>query len=496
MKNINIFSKGDIDMQARYHDYTPDQTYFIQISPGEIRTNNPLVKAIDDFVDTHVSLALFSEKRGNAYIGAPAVHAGMMLKVLFYCYAAGTYSSREIERRTGWDQNAIYLSGNRQVDHSTICRFIEKYPVELRHVFTLMVYVLKKIGLVSYELVAIDGSKIQGYGSKEFTGNISEFRERKKSIEKKIDRLMKETCQSRDRIERKIERCRCNLEKINSFLSDVDRSNAPEDTHTRVNLTDRDARLVKDNGRIYLGYNCQTAADADYDIIVGCQVTNNASERPQLVPMINEVKKHQMESQPDMKIVADAGYFSSENIEYAEKHSIDLYLPEGKHEGGLQKKRKTAGRITSKDCVLTTDNGTKQLLCPGGYTAQTVDPVHDHGNYFYRFYVPTSYCQYCEKRNRCHRTFRPGKSKRFNVKREYCDSQLARQCMREKLTKPEGKKIYNRRSCIIEHVFGEIKEYKKFRRFYHRGLEKVNTLWTLVCIAYNFRKLSRYGDTV
>ena len=82
MKNINIFSKGDIDMQARYHDYTPDQTYFIQISPGEIRTHNPLVKAIDDFVDTHVSLSLFSEKRGNAYIGAPAVHAGMMLKVL------------------------------------------------------------------------------------------------------------------------------------------------------------------------------------------------------------------------------------------------------------------------------------------------------------------------------------------------------------------------------------------------------------------------------
>jgi len=48
---------------------------------------------------------------------------------------------------------------------------------------------------------------------------------------------------------------------------------------------------------------------------------------------------------------------------------------------------------------------------------------------------------------------------------------------------------------MIEHVFGEIKEYKRFRIFYHRGLEKVNTIWALVCIAHNFRKLARleYG---
>ena len=105
----------------------------------------------------------------------------------------GSYSSREIEGRTNWDQNVIYLSGNRPVDHSTICRFIEKYPEEIRDVFSRMVYVLKKIGLVNYDLVAIDGSKIQGYGSKEFTGNIKEFREQKRRIEKKISILLNET---------------------------------------------------------------------------------------------------------------------------------------------------------------------------------------------------------------------------------------------------------------------------------------------------------------
>ena len=67
--------------------------------------------------------------------------------------------------------------------------------------------------------------------------------------------------------------------------------------------------------------------------------------------------------------------------------------------------------------------------------------------------------------------------------------------MKKKLTSSEGRTVYNRRSCIIEHIFGEIKEYKHFRRFYHRGLEKVNTVWAIVCIAHNFRKLARleYG---
>jgi len=51
------------------------------------------------------------------------------------------------------------------------------------------------------------------------------------------------------------------------------------------------------------------------------------------------------------------------------------------------------------------------------------------------------------------------------------------------------------RSCLIEHVFGEIKGIFQFRRFLHRGIEKVEVIWELVCIGYNFRKLARlaYG---
>lgn len=477
-------------MSAHYHDYCTEQTFFIQINPAEIRKNNPLVAAIDDFIENHLSLEIFSAKCSNSVKGAPAMHAGMMLKVIFYCYSTGCYNSREIEKRTSWDQNVIYLCANRTIDHSTICRFIEKYPDEIKDVFTKMVYVLKDMGLVDYNLVAIDGSKIHGYGSKEFTGNVREFKQQKERIEKNISRLMNETRDNTANHEKKLNRWRYNLEKINSFLDEAGNS-AVEDENVKINLTDRDARLVKDQGKIYIGYNCQTAADNENNLIVGCKVTNSASDRTQLVPMIDELK----EPQPGIKIVADAGYFSSENIEYAEENGIDLYLPEGKLDGGVQKKRKTADRITSKDCTLLAENSRRILTCPGGFTSETGDAVHDHGNYFYRFYIPASYCSNCKYRDKCFTNFRSGKSKRFNVKKEYFDSQHTRERMRAKLRSPEGKAVYNKRSCIIEHVFGEIKEYKKFRRFYHRGITKVNTIWTIICIAHNFRKLARleYG---
>ena len=67
--------------------------------------------------------------------------------------------------------------------------------------------------------------------------------------------------------------------------------------------------------------------------------------------------------------------------------------------------------------------------------------------------------------------------------------------MTEKLSSAKGKRRMTDRSCLIEHVFGEIKEALQFRRFLHRGIEKVKVIWELVCIGYNFRKLARlaYG---
>jgi transposase len=112
-------------MKARYRRYNPEEGYFTLIDPRDIKNHNPLLKAVDSFVEEHISVEPFSQSIKNEVEGAPAVHPRMMLKVIFYSYAQGIYSSREMEDRMRWDPNYIYLSANQRVNHSTICNFIQ-----------------------------------------------------------------------------------------------------------------------------------------------------------------------------------------------------------------------------------------------------------------------------------------------------------------------------------------------------------------------------------
>jgi hypothetical protein len=63
--------------------------------------------------------------------------------------------------------------------------------------------------------------------------------------------------------------------------------------------------------------------------------------------------------------------------------------------------------------------------------------------------------------------------------------------MARKLKTQRGKEIYKERKETVEPVFGIIKSIMGFRQFMLRGIEKVNTEWALVRVAYNFKRLHR-----
>jgi len=63
--------------------------------------------------------------------------------------------------------------------------------------------------------------------------------------------------------------------------------------------------------------------------------------------------------------------------------------------------------------------------------------------------------------------------------------------MQKKLRTEEGRKIYAKRKHTVEPVFGIIKHVLGFRRFFMRGIAKVESEWELVCLAYNLKRLHR-----
>jgi transposase len=210
-------------MKARYRPYNPEEGYFTLIDPEDIKNHNLLLKAVNSFVEEHISMEPFSESIKNEAEGAPAVHPRMMLKVIFYSYARGVYSSREMEDRMRWDPNYIYLSANQRVDHSTICNFILKYGDEIKAVFSRLVYVMAKMGYITMDFVAIDGTKIKANAGLKFTGNVAEFRRQRGRIEQKIEKILHHTTneepEGKGRREKKLDRLERDKAKIESFLN-------------------------------------------------------------------------------------------------------------------------------------------------------------------------------------------------------------------------------------------------------------------------------------
>jgi transposase len=92
--------------------------------------------------------------------GRPAVEPSMMVALLLYAYAKGDRSSREIERRCREDVACMVISARRAPDDSTIAEFRRRHEAVLADLFTGVLGLCGKVGLVRVGLIAIDGMRL------------------------------------------------------------------------------------------------------------------------------------------------------------------------------------------------------------------------------------------------------------------------------------------------------------------------------------------------
>jgi transposase len=98
------------------------------------------------------------------------------------------------------------------------------------------------------------------------------------------------------------------------------------------NFTDPDSHILKGGDGWIQGYNCQAAVDDDHQIIVAVGVSNQASDAPHLQPMVERIVANT--GQLPEKLIADAGYCSTGNIEASEQRELDAYLSTSRQEHG------------------------------------------------------------------------------------------------------------------------------------------------------------------
>lgn len=108
-----------------------------------------------------------------------------------------------------------------------------------------------------------------------------------------------------------------------------DPEQAKPENKNQYNFTDSESRIMKNSDKAFIqAYNAQATVDVDSHIILAADVTDNASDRKQLKPQVEQVKQN-TKRKPGI-CSADAGYYSESNLEYLDLEKINALIPPDK----------------------------------------------------------------------------------------------------------------------------------------------------------------------
>ena len=401
----------------------------------------------------------------DAYAGSSsrAHNPEILLALLFYGYATGTFSSRKLERAT-YDSVAFrYIAANTHPDHDTIATFRKRFLDELKPLFVQILMIAQQMGLLKLGKVSLDGTKVKANASKHHAlswEHACKLEEQLKGEVEELLRLAEQADNSTipdemsipDELARREER----LSSIAAAKEEIERRAAeryarekdayeqkmaertakeqetgnkpkgkkpqpPEpgpEKKDQVNLTDEESRIMPTAGKGFeQAYNAQAAVDVDTMLIVEAHISQSPNDKQEIFPAVSGLNLLPAELGKVEEILADAGYYSEGNVSICESCQIKPFIPPGrdKHHQPLYE------RFTRPD-PLPPD----------------ADPASK---------------------------------------------------MRYRLKTAEGRAHYAKRKSTVEPVFGIIKHVMRFRQFFLRGVEAVRGEWTLVSIAWNIKRM-------
>ena len=131
--------------------------------------------ALNHLVDHELDLSRFDARFNNDDTGAPALPPAMLLKVVLFAYSQGIVSSRNIERACREHVTFIALSGDSQPHFTTIAEFVSSLGDNIAHLFSQILFICDRQGLIGREMFAIDGVKLPSNASKARSGTRADF---------------------------------------------------------------------------------------------------------------------------------------------------------------------------------------------------------------------------------------------------------------------------------------------------------------------------------
>lgn len=353
----------------------------------------------------------------KATSGARPYDPRMMTGLILYGYATGVVGSRTIERACQEDLPFRVIAANQQPDHDTISEFRRIHLKALRGLFVQVLMVCREAGLVKLGHVAFDGTKMKANASKHKAMSYGYMKKEEAQLRKEVDALLKKAedidqeegrrhgkGKRGDELPEELQNKQTRLTKIREAMKVVEeraRQRAIEEGNLtpagevvekpgkkpehppgtpkdkdQYNFTDPESRMMKNADKAFVqAWNCQAGADTAHQIIVACDVTQDANDKEQAAPISAQVQANT--GQLPEQASYDAGYFSDTAVTGLEQAGVDVYCSPDrlKHGESLAKVR---GRMP-KD-ITTIDRMRRKVRTEKGRDTyslrkETIEPV-------------------------------------------------------------------------------------------------------------------------
>jgi transposase len=423
-------------------------------------------------LDAVAALNLSQIKVNERGTGSAQYPPTMLLGLLIYSYATGTFGSRRIEQNTYDSVPVRLITADTHPDHDTICTFRRENKALLTESFVKVLELAQQLKVLQFGqiTVAVDGTKVLANASKHSAVSYERAGEMIEQLELEVKQLVGKAEQADStplqdglsipaeitrRQERKaaLEKARAEIEaraqaryamqlaehekKLAERAAKKERGQkvggkppkAPTpdpEPKDQYNFTDSESRIMKagQGNHFEQSYNAQAAVEVESRLIVGERVSQAANDKQELradlqaiAPQVGAVES----------VLTDSGFYSEEAVRAVEQIAADQ---------------------------------------PSGTTV------------------------YAALERKSHHRSVADLEKQAEPGAPLAGASMS-EVMKHRLASTSGKQKYKLRQQTVEPVFGIIKSVLGFRHFTLRGLEKVQLEWTLICAAYNFKRLHR-----
>jgi transposase len=373
---------GPAGEEKTFRPYDPDQVLLLAPVLSEWVPEGDLAHLVSDLVesgalDLSAIYADYEEERGY-----PPYDPRLMVKLLVYGYAIGVVSSRKLERATYRDLAVRMLCADQHPDYRSIARFRARHLEALGGLFVQALRLCRQAKLVGLGTLALDGTKLRANASRRKAMSYARMGRAEAQLEAEVAAirtnvraLLEEAAavdadedagygpdRRGDELPAELQRREQRLAAIREAKQALEAEAAEREAQRRAeleaqdkkprrppnrrdpfqpkpgaqrNFTDPESRIMKNSdGAFHQCYNGQALVDSRAQVIVACELSNEAPDARQLESALDQLAENldaiEAELPEGATLSADAGYFSEDNVRITVAHGLDPHIATGR----------------------------------------------------------------------------------------------------------------------------------------------------------------------